>query len=255
MITPAKYFKVIACEIVFREVCHLASRAQQVLDLEFVTQGHHDVPSSGRIDLQQRINAVPAGKYDAILLGYGLCSNIVTGLTTPHTPMVIPRGHDCITFFLGSKVRYQEYFNAHPGTYYYTSGWLECRQRRGGDLKQETAFFMPASSLPGAAKVYQEWVEKYGEEEAKYLLETMGQWSAAYSHGVLINFDFARHLRCREQVQQICAERNWQFEEVPGDLGLLERWLAGNWKPEEFLVVQPGQEVVATHDENIIGVK
>ena len=118
--------KIIACEIAFREICHIAAQSKHLLDLEFLTQGHHENPAAGRADIQQRIDAMPAGKYEAILLGYGLCSSILTGLTTAHTPLVIPRAHDCITFFLGSKERYQKMFASRPGTYYYTSGWLEC---------------------------------------------------------------------------------------------------------------------------------
>lgn len=244
--------KVIACEIAVREICHLAAQTKNILDLEFLTQGHHDTPATGRVDIQQRINAAPTGKYDAILLGYGLCSNILVGLKTPHTPLVIPRAHDCITWFLGSKERYQEFFTSHPGTYYYTSGWLECRQRRGADPKQGASFFLPASNLPGAKAAYQEWVEKYGEDQAQYLLETMGQWSDSYSHGVLIDFDFTKPLGLAQQVQDICAERKWQFQEVPGDIRLLQNWVDGNWYAQDFLVVRPGEEIVATFDEKII---
>src|SRR5215831_9487195 len=95
--------KVIACEIAVREFCYTAARSPNIIDLEFVDQGHHDMPCAGCKDLQDRINRVPAAKYDAIILGYGLCSNLVAGLSTPHTPLVIPRAHDCITLFLGSK--------------------------------------------------------------------------------------------------------------------------------------------------------
>jgi hypothetical protein len=72
-----RFFKVIACEIAFREICHVAARSPHLHDLEFLTQGYHGVPCSGREEIEKRINAVPAGKYDAILLGYGLCSNIL----------------------------------------------------------------------------------------------------------------------------------------------------------------------------------
>lgn len=249
------FLKVIACEIAFREICHLAARTNNVLDLEFLTQGYHDIPATGRVEIQQRINAVPQGKYEAILLGYALCSNILTGLRTAHTPVVIPRGHDCITFFLGSKERYQEFFNSHPGCYYYTSGWLEVRQRRGADPKQGAAFFLPASTLPGAKQAYQGWIEKYGEEEARYLLETMGNWSDSYSHGVLIDFDFTKPLGLTHQVQDICAERKWMFEEVQGDLSLMQKWIDGSWDSDQFLILRPGEEILPTYDDKIIGVK
>jgi hypothetical protein len=246
------YCKVIACEIAFREICHCAARSPNVLDLEFLPQGYHDIPKTGLSEIQKRIEAVPPKKYDAILLGYALCSNIITGLKTGHTPLVIPRAHDCITFFLGSQRRYQEFFQEHPGTYYYTSGWLECLRRRGeGSLAQGTTF-MPSNVKGAADTIYQQWVQKYGEEEAKYLLETMGGWAAAYNRGALIDFDFTRPLHLEAQVQKICAERGWNFEALAGDLGLLQRWLDGAWDPKEFLVVPPGHKVAASFDENII---
>ncbi len=95
------FYKVIACEIAFRELCYAAAQSRNLIDFEFLTQGYHDIPATGRTEIQKRIDAVPAGRYEAIVLGYGLCSNILTGLTTAHTPLVIPRAHDCITFFLG----------------------------------------------------------------------------------------------------------------------------------------------------------
>jgi len=249
------FFHVIACEIAFRELCHAASQSQNLVDFDFLTQGYHDIPGAGRAEIQKRIDAVPAGRYDAILLGYGLCSSILPGLTTAHTPLVIPRAHDCITFFLGSKERYRKCFDARPGTYYYTSGWLECTTRRRG-----TGATWDGASLPAGTKdsikatYYEEWVKKYGESQADYLLTEMNRWADSYTHGTLIHFDLVQHLKLNEQVRQICAERGWQYDEIPGDLRLLHQLLAGEWPESDFLIVSPGQTVIATNDEQIIGV-
>lgn len=249
------FFKVIACEIAFREVCHVAARSKHLLDLDFLTQGHHENPAAGREDIQQRIDAAPAGKYDAILLGYGLCSNILTGLTASHTPLVIPRAHDCITFFLGSKERYQEMFASHPGTYYYTSGWLECPRRRGKELSEAMQSFLPEPLSGGMESTFAAWVAKYGEDEARFLLQEMSRWTDAYSHGTLIDFEFTRDLDLPAQVKEICATRGWQYEAVDGDLSLFQRWIEGEWDSADFLVVQPGETIVATHDDGIIGAR
>jgi hypothetical protein len=246
-----RLLKVIACEIAFREICHLAARSPNLHDLEFLTQGHHDVPSCGREEVQKRIDAVPAGKYEGILIGYGLCSSILTGLRATHLPLVVPRAHDCITFFLGSKERYQQCFADRPGTYYYTSGWLECARRRGLTAGQ-TGGLLPLQGVNTTQAAYAQWVAKYGEEKAKYLLEAMGEWTANYTHGVLIGFDFSKPLNLRPQVEAICADRGWQFEGIPGDLGLLQRWLDGDWNDKDFLVVQPGQQIAPSYDDRII---
>ena len=202
------HLKVLACEIAFREICFAAARTPSIVDLEFLTQGLHDHPAVGCAEIQKRIDAVPAGKYNAILIGYGLCSSILTGLWSAHTFLVVPRVYDCITFFLGSKERYQQCFTERPGTYYYTSGWLECRRRRGDNAPAGFGGFMPAGAASARQADYESWVKKYGEEQAQYLLEVMAGWAQHYTHGVLIDFDFTKPLRLEDQVRQVCTERN-----------------------------------------------
>jgi hypothetical protein len=249
---PARFFKLIACEIAVREFCHAVATTPNIVDLEFLTQGYHDTPAAGRVELQKRIDAVPLGKYDAIILGYGLCSNILTGITTGHTPLVIPRAHDCITFFLGSKERYQEFFEANPGTYYYTSGWLECVRRRAEPGQESKNIFLPAHSHAGVTAAYEQWVKKYGEEKAKYLLEVMGEWTANYTRGALIDFDFTQPLKLGERVGNICRERGWEYAEVKGDLGLFQRLVNGDWREDEVLVLPPGHKVAPAFDGRIV---
>ena len=249
------FLKVIACEIAVREIYYAAARSVNLVDLEFLTQGYHDTPAVGQKEIQQRIDNVPAGKYDAVLLGYGLCSNILKGLTTAHTRLVIPRAHDCITFFLGSKEKYQQCFSERPGTYYYTSGWLECARRRGEKGSIWGGAALPASANLNFQATYEQWVRKYGEEEAKFLAAEMSRWTEAYSHGTLIDFEFLKHLKLRDQVQQICQDKAWQYDELPGNLGLFQRMLDGDWPEAQFLVVQPGQTVVPSFDDNVIRVE
>jgi hypothetical protein len=195
---------------------------------------------------------VPAEKYDAIVLGYGLCSSILAGLTTPHTKLVIPRAHDCITLFLGSKERYLNCFSESPGTYYFTSGWLECLKRRGHNGRIADGALLPAGPGLNLSGAYESWVKKHGEEQAKYLLEEMSRWTEAYSTGTLINFDFLSHLGLQERVEQICHQKKWQYHQVAGDLGLFQKLLDGDWPEADFLVVQPGQKVVPSFDSGII---
>ncbi len=246
------FLKVIACEIAAREFYYTASRSSNVVDLELLTQGYHDTPAVGKREIQHRIDAVPPGKYDAILLGYGLCSNILVGLTTAHTPLVIPRGHDCITLFLGSKERYQHCFSQRPGTYYYTSGWLEFARRRGDKGPVWGGASLPAGANQNLSNSYEVWVKKYGEDQAKYLLEEMSRWANSYSHGTLIEFDFARPLKLPDQVRQICAQKGWEYDEIRGDLRLFEKMLEGDWPEADFVTVRPGQKVIASFDDKII---
>ena len=250
-----RFFKIIACEIALREICFAAAQSRHLVDLEFLPQGLHDRPAEGLKQIQERIEAVPAGKYDAILIGYGLCGNIVSGLHSAHTPLVIPRAHDCITFFLGSRERYQRLTEHHGGAYFYTSGWLECLHRRGeqgGPLASQQFLPSRAGVVTDQNATFQQWVKKYGEEQARYLMEVMDRWTENYTHGVLIDFEFTRVLHLREQVQGICAQNGWQYEEIEGDLRLFQYWLDGEWDSEDFLVVKPGEKVIPSYRDSVI---
>ncbi|MDP6751532.1 MAG: DUF1638 domain-containing protein [Dehalococcoidia bacterium] len=243
------FIKIIACEIAHREICYVSARSPNLADLEFLTQGYHDNTDIGRSRIQERIDAVPEGKFDAILVGYGLCNMMLEGLTTHHTPLVIPRAHDCITFFLGSKEHYKEAFAACPGTYYYSAGWLEHRQRGGERVERK-----PGAGM-GVQLQYEEQVKKYGEDNARYLMEFFNQWTNHYQRGALIQFNFTRHLNLKEQVLDICDKHGWSFEELEGDLGLLEQWVNGAWDEDNFLIVHPGKHVIATYNDGIMGIK
>jgi hypothetical protein len=243
------FLKTIACEIAFREICACAARSPNQFDLEFLSEGYHDNPEVGLQRIQERIDAVEPDRFDRVLVGYGLCNNMLAGLQARDLPLVIPRAHDCITFFLGSRAQYQSYFMDHPGTYYYTAGWLEYRQRGG-----ERPSRKQGSGL-GQDQSYEEMVAKYGEDNAQYLRALMDNWTHNYTHGVYIDFDFTTHLPCREQVQELCRQRGWAYEEVRGDLGLLQGWLDGPWTNGDFLLVEPGQAVVPSHGDDIIRIE
>ncbi|MEW6751495.1 MAG: DUF1638 domain-containing protein [Candidatus Latescibacterota bacterium] len=240
------FAKVVACEIAFREICCCAARSVNLFDLHFLSQGFHDNPEAGLERLQAVVDDTAAGLFDAILLGYGLCNNMLSGLRARHAPLVVPRAHDCITFFLGSKERYQETFAAYPGTYYYTTGWLEHRAR-GGERPER-----PQGAALGEQRTYQEMVERYGEENARYLADFMGAWVQHYSRGAYIEFEFSAHLPHREQARALCREHGWEYAQLAGDLALLQDWLDGRWTEDRFLVVNPGEQVRPTYDARVI---
>jgi hypothetical protein len=241
--------KIIACQVAFREICQVAARSQHRLSLEFLPYDLHDEPKKAMPRLQERVDAVPEGEFDAVLIGYGLCEKILTGLAARATRLVVPRAHDCLTFFLGSKERYAKVFFDDPRTYFYTAGWLEKNELSGGELASQRS---TASVL---MPDYEEFARKHGEEQAKALLEIMESWKAQYHRSLYIALDFAERLGCREKVQAICAKNQWDYAEVPGDLGLLQRWVDGEWDEADFLVVPPGRRIVPTLGDEVIGLE
>jgi len=236
--------KLISCEIFYREMCAAVARSPHRVDLEFLPKGLHDIGSAKMsARLQEAVDAVETERYEAVLLGYGLCGTGLVGLTARAIPLVLPRAHDCITLFLGSKERYLEYFQNTPGVYFKTSGWIE-RGETGGRLTQLSF------GKSGEGFTYANLVEKYGEENAQYLWEAMTPSYRQFSYiemGVEPDGRFERHTR--EQA----AERGWKFEKLRGDMRLIDKLVAGDWDDEEFLVVPPGRRIVARYDESIVG--
>lgn len=238
------HLNLLVCEIMVREVCWAVSQSPHICDLTFVDQGYHNTIDPGRAFLQNAIDAVPEGKYDAILLGYGLCNNLIAGLEARDTPLVVPRAHDCITIFLGDMDRYAEEFKGCPGTYYYSSGWLECAKRRGGVQLDQVGGNYTAG--------YEELVQKYGEDNAAYLMEALTAWTAHYERGALIRFEWDGKLGLDQRVREICEERGWRYEELPGSLDLLRRFVGGDWDERTFLTVPPRHRLCAAWDGGIV---
>jgi hypothetical protein len=206
-------------------------------------RGVHDNPDILRSELQEKIDKTDENIYESILLGYALCSNGVTGIQARGIPLVIPRAHDCITLFLGSKENYNKHFTDEPGTYYYTHGWLE---RAGAQVERKT------QDGRGMGKKYAEYVEKYGEDNAKYLIEFENSWIQNYSRAAFINFDFVNFDHYKEHVKKIAAEKGWKYEELPGDMRLIKKLIDGEWDTNEFLIVQPGEEIIPSYDNDIM---
>jgi hypothetical protein len=241
--------KLIACEILYRELCEVVARSVNHVDVEFLPKGLHDMGQAG---MSARLAEVLAGvdetKYEAVLFGYALCSNGLVGLTARNIPLVIPRAHDCITLFLGDKERYLDYFQSHPGVYFKTSGWIE----RGEGLEQYREDSIAHKS--GMIQSYDELVAKYGEDNAKFLYDQLCNMTRNYSGLTFIEMGVEPDDRFERQARQQAAERGWKFEKLSGDMTLVRQLVDGPWDDERFLVVPPGGRVAASFDEKIIKV-
>ncbi|HUT89505.1 MAG TPA: DUF1638 domain-containing protein [Thermoguttaceae bacterium] len=239
--------KLIACEILFRELCWAAARSPNRVDVEFLPKGLHDIGQEGMNGrLQEVLAGVDPSLYDAVLFGYGLCSNGLVGLRALDVPLVIPRAHDCITLFFGSKERYLDYFRHHPGTYFKTSGWIE----RGENLEQ----LAPQSiqHRNGMVQTYEQLVEKYGEDNAKFLHEELANMARNYAQITFIEMGIEPDGQFERLARKDAEKMGWKFEKLQGDLGLIQRLVDGPWEEEAFLVVPPGFRVASSFDEKII---
>ncbi|MGL4593947.1 MAG: DUF1638 domain-containing protein [Thermoguttaceae bacterium] len=234
--------KLIACEILFREFCAAAAVSKNRIDVEFLPKGLHDIGRNGMSRrLSEAIASVNESDYDAILLGYCLCSGGVVGLSAKTIPLVIPRAHDCITLFLGDKKRYQDYFSQNSGVYFKTTGWIE----RGDGL------FQGDGGKSGLSYSRESLIEKYGAENGTYIWNQLAGMSH-YSKLAFIETGLEPDDSFEAGTRQLAAERNWTFEKLTGDLSLIHRLLDGSWNESDFLVVSPGEKIEFSYDDNII---
>ena len=234
--------KCLGCEALARIIYLCAAQSPHTVDIELYQIGLHQEPPDLRARLQERIDATTGQAYDAIVMAYGLCGQATAGLVAPDIPLVIPRAHDCITLFLGGRKRYSDEFVNHPGTYWHALDYCE---RGTGSIS------LGADASAEAQKVYDEYVEKYGKDNADYLMDVMGAWQKHYDRAVLVDMGVGDSTAVEARTRSDAARRSWTFERMAGDLVLVRRLLWGDWEAD-FLVLEPGQKVVATHDGNVL---
>jgi hypothetical protein len=243
----------IGCEVLARPLYLCAARTTHIVDLKLLRRGLHNSPADLRQRLQAEVDAASTqtnegGKpeYDAIVLGYGLCGQAVAGLSAQSMPVVIPRAHDCITLFLGSRDRYDYQFQNFSGTYWYEHDYIERDDGTGGNLT------LGSGTDAQLDKVYDEYVAKYGKDNADYLMEVMGAWQQHYKRAAVIDMGVGDISPTIARAESDAARRGWTVERVAGDMVLIRRLLEADWD-DDFLVLQPGEQVRMTYDASVIG--
>lgn len=196
--------------------------------------------------LQAEIDKVEVEKYDAILLGYGLCNNGTRDLQAK-IPLVIPKAHDCITLLLGSKDAYRSFFDKNPGTYYLSPGWIE----------RNTGEYEGAQSIPQQLGLssYEEYVSKYGEEDAQYIMETLGGGLNQYSKLAYIDTGTGDFTEYERESAERAAQNRWTYEKLIGSCVLLQKLFDGDWASSDFLIVEPGQTIKPTFNDDVLAAK
>lgn len=208
---------VIACEVFKDEFLTFQGPG---LEYRFLPQGYHRTPGRMPPIIQEEINQAPEG-VEAILLGYGLCSNGVVGLKANRAPLVIPRVHDCIAMLMGSRTIYEEEAARFPGTYYLTRGWIEYGKTPYSQYKDE-------------------YLKRYDEETAAWIAREMMKH---YQRVVLIDHGLGAMDKYRAFAKEMAAFYGIAYEEMKGSLEYVRRLLFGPWDQDDFLVIPPGEAI------------
>jgi len=236
----------LTCEVLARSVYLCAARSPHVVDVWLNRRGLHDDPPNLRAILQRQLDETGA-PYDAVILAYGLCGGATAGLTAGPIPLVVPRAHDCITLFLGDRDRYLAESSSHPGTYWYVQDYLE----RTDDGTSAFAGVGAVSDAEARA-THEEYVAKYGRDNADYLMEVLGAWRSHYDRAAFVDMGVADAAAAEARARDEAERRGWMFDRLAGQLLLVRRLIDGDWAEADFLVLRPGERLAMSYDEAVI---
>ncbi len=230
----------IGCMVMYREVSRYISTADGFVHPFWIEQGLHDTPEKLRKKLQSTIDEIEGivqeeGRkhsaaergFDAIVLGYGLCSNSVIGLHSKTLPIVVPRCDDCIALFLGSYQRYLDIFGGNKGIYWYTRGWMQ------DDHCPSKEYF---------DRLHKHYIEEYDEDTADYLIEQETGYIKEYENLYFIKSDIIPDEEALARSKEIASEFGWAHTTVEGDSGFIFDMFKGGWD-DRFLVCPPGHRI------------
>ena len=235
-------YLLIGCEVLLRELADASARAPHTVDVEFLSKGLHDLGGARMRDaLQTAVDRADPARHDAVLMGYALCGNGLHGLEARRVRLVAPRAHDCIALLMGDRRRYDTYFRSHEGVYFRSTGWLE----RGRDIEQ-------LARDAGTDFTLADLIAKYGDDNGRYLYQEFTRYQTQYRQLTFIEPGLECDGRFEQQARAEATEKNWAFETIAGDLRLFRRLVSGDWDSADFLVVEPGERIVASFDEGII---
>lgn len=228
----------LACRVFEREIALLARGANHLVETRFFEIGLHDRPGQLRATLQAELDAVDARTdIAAVVLAYGLCGRGTAGLRPLRHQFVIPRAHDCITVFMGSKEAYAEHQRRCPTCYYYTPGWNRARR-------------VPGPEKLEALKT--ELAKKHEPDDVAFLLETEREQLARHDTATYLDLG-TDDAESEAGYARRCADwLGWKFERIHGDPALLRDLLWGNWDAERFQIIAPGEQLAHAADERVL---
>lgn len=194
-------------------------------EITYLDYGLHKAPRRLKTALQEAIDGLETPSL--VVLGFGLCGNGLDGLKAGRNALLVPRADDCIALLLGSNQAYLEQFNSMPGTYWLSKGWLEA----GSNPLQE----------------YRDYVEKYGQAQADWLVETQYRNYRRLAFVSHEPSDLAKYRPLAQEIAQFCARWGMAYQEILGSEAYIQRLCQvcqdTGLLDKEFILIQPGGEL------------
>jgi hypothetical protein len=228
----------LACRVFEREIALLAAGANHILETKFFEVGLHDRPDQLRATLQSAVDQLERRTdLEAIALAYGLCGKGTAGLRPARCRLVIPRAHDCITVFMGSKEAYAAHQQHCPACYYYTPGWNRARRVPGPER---------------LASLKEELARKFDADDVEFLLQTERDQWALRDTALFLDLGTSDAETEADYARRCAQGLGWKFERLTGDPQLLRDLLWANWDTARFQIVEPGAQLAHSPDDAIM---
>jgi len=243
--------KFLCCDVFTRIACDLVAKSPHIVDLEFLPMLTHDEPKKLNKMIQEKINKSvneSGRKYDAVILGFGLCGNSTIGLSCP-IPMVIPRAHDCCTIHMGCRENFLAVFGDILSARWSSTGFYEREHSvissccGTSNCCGKTEQF---SSYKTSAE-YMGYVKQYGEDNADYIWETMHP-EMETNEAVYIKIDGFEYSGSFEDYEREIDKAGKKLKIAYGNTSFLKSLVDGKWEDERFLIVPPGKKISGVYD-------
>lgn len=209
---------VIACSVLQRELEAVISHRD--IDLKLLDQDLHRTPQLMPLRIKEAISQAESEGAKRLILGYGLCSNGLAGITA-NRPLVMPRCHDCIAMIVGSPAKYRQLFRRNPGTYYLTAGWLDV----GKD---------PLTI------VEREYSASVGLEDAMWVMNTE---LTHYTHFCYLKNGLGNDTFNKRRVLENCRALGKEYMELECTLDYFQALIDGPHPPDDFLSLSPEEKI------------
>ena len=101
-------------------------------------------------------------------------------------------------------------------------------------------------------RLLDEYKEKYGEDNAQYLMEMEQDWMREYNCALYVDWDSISSEKHAEYTKNCADYLGWEYKTESGSSSLVRDMFDGRWDDERFLIVPPGRTVAPSYDESIL---
>lgn len=233
---------VVACAVLEDELTAInASLGSPIRVWRWVEPALHERPSALGQALRHAVEDVERTEpgVDEIILGIGLCSRGLEGVTAGRCTLIAPRSDDCIGLLLGDPGLYRREVAHVPGTAWFSRGWVRHGVAPGPEKLQRYAEQLAARFKP---------------DEVEYLVEIERAALRAYTRAVYVTLTVAGRSEhdAGASASRAADEMGWNFTQMEGDPALLSALLAGPHDEQRFCIARPGQHFRIAADDGII---